>query len=173
VKQARRQPLACDIPQTVGIIAATATQCVLQGTSFVAQQSGLYGFCFDNKMSRWTAKVATFDLDVTTGEEAKADAAAISSGRFKPVSGDDADPSVAVSFMRAATHRVHSKLTMITSAQSYHYHRERRHRDTLESTNSRVQMWAMVETLAAIAIAGGQLMLVRSWFKRPALPGAV
>jgi hypothetical protein len=64
-------------------------------------------------------------------------------------------------------------MTLISSAQSYHYHRERRHRDTLESTNSRVQWWTFVETFVLIVIGAGQLMLVRSWFKVPALPGGV
>lgn len=49
---------------------------VKKGHSFVTRQGGVYGFCFDNKMSRWTAKVVTFDLDVTTSDEARADAIA-------------------------------------------------------------------------------------------------
>lgn len=35
-----------------------------QGYKFMAQVDGSYSFCFDNKMSRWTAKVVDFDLAV-------------------------------------------------------------------------------------------------------------
>lgn len=79
-----------------------------------------------------------------------------------------------VQSMRVAAQRLHFKMSQIDSMQNYHYHRERQHRNTAESTNARVQWWTVAETVVILATVTIQVVLVRSWFsKETTLPGRV
>jgi len=136
---------------------------VKKGHTWTATATGEYNICLDNTMARWTAKVVVFELSVvdplsTVGDfgfdSAKANAS-------EPLEG-----------MRVTVQRLHSQLSSIDHLQSYHYHRERQHRNTAESTNARVQWWTIAETAVIIVVVSAQVILVRSWFVKPtALPG--
>ncbi len=115
---------------------------VKKGTTFVASRSGVYTFCFDNRMAKWTAKNVTFDLDISDPNDAsaRAERAAQSDRENALITGADIDPKTSVVLMRAATNRLHAKLAQVENDQSFHYHREKRHRNTIESTTPPV-MW--------------------------------
>lgn len=139
---------------------------VKKGSSFLAQRGGVYGFCFDNRMARWTAKVVTFDLDISDPNDplARAEKEAIEARSTAWLTGSDIDPKMAVTLMRAAVNRIHAKLGQVEGDQMFHLQREKRHRGTIESTNSRVQWYTVVESIIVVAVAVTQIFLVQSWF---------
>lgn len=147
---------------------------VKKGYRFRAASTGLYTICLDNRMSRWTAKVAVFDLNRKSPEAAKP-ATGDSLGEHvvsDVLSSAEKDALMGASLMRAACNRIYAKLGQIENSQMYHYHRERRHRNTLEDTNSRVQWWTLAETLIIVVVALGQTVIVRKWFAvKETLPG--
>lgn len=146
---------------------------VKKGTTFVATQSGTYTFCLDNRMAKYTAKAMVFDLDVRDPASPAAKAAKAAEAAGKVARTGDASAQDSVDYMRAAAQRLTGKLHQIVDAQLYHYHRERRHRNTIESTNDRVSWWAGAETGAVILAAAVQIFFIRRWFKTSySLPGA-
>ena len=126
---------------------------IKKGPSLTAPAEGGYAVCLDNRGSRWTSKVLTLELAVTP---------AVNGG-----SGSPASPGATVDVMQALVTRMKHTLEGVSSTQLYGYHREQRHRRTVESTNSRVKLWAAVETGVLCVIVVGQVMLMKSWFKRP------
>ncbi len=152
---------------------------VKKGYRFRASSTGLYTFCLDNRMSRWTAKVAVFDIEHKSSDAPRDGVVADPSGEhvvadaLKGIS-KEKDDMVGASLMRAGMNRLYSKLAQIENSQMYHYHRERRHRNTLEDTNSRVQWWTLVETFIIVLVSLAQVVIVRKWFNTPSrLPGGV
>ena len=138
---------------------------VKKGYTWTASTTGEYNICLDNTMARWTAKVVVFELSVTDPLSTVGDFGFDSA---------KANSSDAVESMRVTTQRLHAKLQQIDHLQSYHYHRERQHRNTAESTNSRVQWWTVAETGIILTVVSVQVFIVRSWFVKPtALPGGV
>jgi hypothetical protein len=139
---------------------------VKKGAVFTAARAGLYAFCLDNRMARWTAKVMTLDLDISDPNDplARAEREAEEARNTAWLTGSDVDPKMAVTLMRAATNRLHAKLSQLTNAQAFHLQREKRHRSTVESTNTRVQWWAVAQTAVVIAAAVAQVLAVKSWF---------
>lgn len=136
----------------------------MQGTKFVASQTGTYSFCVDNRMARWTAKVLTFDLEITPPEKRKEqENHDVFSAAAGPAAGE-ATTAVAVDVMKTTANRLHSKLLTIENSQYYHYHREKRHRETAESTNVRVRNWSVAETLLCIAASAMQIFIIQHWF---------
>lgn len=130
---------------------------VKKGHTFTAPTTGAYSFCLDNKMARWTAKVVTFELEV------KSNAARLPVGQVRTEGDEDHDT---VEYMRTAAERLHGKLLTIENSQFYHFHREKRHRETLESTNTRVVFWTVTEAIVVLLLTAGQIVMVRTWFSK-------
>lgn len=138
---------------------------VSKGLTWTATSSGEFNFCVDNTMARWTPKVLVFELSVTDPLSTVGDFGFDSA---------KANLTDSLDSMRVTTQRLHAKLQQIDHLQSYHYHRERQHRNTAESTNARVQWWTLGETAVILAAISVQVFIVRSWFVKPtALPGGV
>lgn len=136
---------------------------VKKGHKFTAVQSGSHTFCLDNRMARWTAKVGTLELEVT--KPGAVPATRMEALAAQAAGGTEAESAQAMlTNLKAYAGRIHESLLMIENSQMYHYHRERRHRDTLESTNSRVQWWAIAEAVAIISIMAAQVFVIRMWF---------
>lgn len=119
-------------------------------------------------MARWTAKVVTFDLMVRSPKEER--------GRdeIAPLKDGATEAETAahqVAFLKSGSARIHSKLLNLENAQFYHYHREKRHRDTIESTNTRVQFWGILEGLIVIALTAGQVILIHTWINNSTRAG--
>jgi hypothetical protein len=135
---------------------------VRKGTTFRAEQAGVYTVCLDNRMARWTAKVVTLDLDVRDPNDvmAKAEREAREARDAALLAGTEVDARVAFTLMRASAARIHSKLQQIEGAQLFHFHREQRHRNTVDSTDSRVHWWSVGETVVVVLSALLQLAVV-------------
>jgi len=121
--------------------------------SFTASVPGLYEICWNNEMSRWTAKVVQFD--VTVGDEPDDEADFITHSSLNPM-----EDSIA---------RLEHMLDNIQRDQFYLRVREQRHRDTAESTNGRVLYYSIFESFILISISLGQVYYLRKVFetKRP------
>ena len=143
---------------------------VRKGTSFRADAGGVYAVCVDNRMARWTAKVLTLDIDVRDPNDviAKAEREAKEARDKAILSGGEVDPKVAFTLMRASANRIHHKMQSIESAQQHHYHREQRHRETIDSTEKRLHLWSLAESLAVVIGAALQVVIVTVyWFRDP------
>lgn len=122
--------------------------------SFTAHTPGIYSFCFSNKMSTMTIKSVA--LHVNIGEE------------------DSNVPSSAAK-RENLTPLENSIITLadglhnIFEEQEYLTIRERVHRDTMESTNSRVLWFSVLEAAVLIGIATWQIYSIFRVFetKRP------
>lgn len=58
-----------------------------------------------------------------------------------------------------------SSLQLVKDEQSYLVVRERVHRDTCESTNSRVKWWAVLQIALLLAACGWNVHYLKSWFE--------
>jgi len=114
---------------------------------FVTQHSGVYKFCFNNEMSRFTAKVVSFRVNV--GGNKKTDEVA------KPEHLNPMENSVA---------KIERVLQTVIAEQRRMRVREQVHRDTSEDTNGRVSHWSIFETVLIMVMGFGQVWFLRRWF---------
>lgn len=112
-------------------------------------------------MARWTDKAVTLRVTRRDPRDGRGDY------------GLDPNAATPSEGMRLVAQRMHAKLEQIRTLQSYHFHRERRHRDTVESTNARVQWWGLAENVVIGCVTTFMVVLVKTWFKRAGglLPG--
>eukprot|EP00993_Chasmostoma_nieuportense_P003840 NODE_4539_length_773_cov_22.606811_g4380_i0.p1 GENE.NODE_4539_length_773_cov_22.606811_g4380_i0~~NODE_4539_length_773_cov_22.606811_g4380_i0.p1 ORF type:complete len:201 (+),score=23.59 NODE_4539_length_773_cov_22.606811_g4380_i0:62-664(+) len=114
---------------------------------FVSYSPGLWKFCFSNRMSTLTTKSVSFQLIVGDPTERK-----------PPVTSPTARVSRSVL-------RISEALEEIRGEQSYLRTRERVHRDTAESTNTRVLWSSIVQCLALVGLTGWQMMYLQRCFE--------
>ena len=86
-------------------------------SQFIAPSTGSYAFCFDNTMSRWTAKVVDFELEVSSSVEEDRQA---SSGQVPQE----------VDGMQKRMSKTYIILEQVEELQKYNHIREHRHRDS-------------------------------------------
>ena len=133
-----------------------------QGPKFLASSSGTHTFCFDNRMAKWTAKVVTFEL--TVADPNRVPEAAI------PVLSDKATEAEATAHtlatIKSASARLHEKLLKLENSQQYHFHREVQHRDTAESTFTRITWWSVGESVIVIGASLLQVFMLRTWISK-------
>eukprot|EP01118_Nematostelium_gracile_P014499 TRINITY_DN5667_c0_g1_i1.p1 TRINITY_DN5667_c0_g1~~TRINITY_DN5667_c0_g1_i1.p1 ORF type:complete len:208 (-),score=33.01 TRINITY_DN5667_c0_g1_i1:600-1223(-) len=124
---------------------------------FVARSSGVHSICWNNEMSRWTAKVVEFEVLV--------DGKLIGSTTSET---DVVTPGV-LSPLEDSISKIGQYLDNIKGDQKYFRGREQKHRDTAESTNARVFWYSVVESAVLVAISLGQVFYLRRFFeiKRP------
>ena len=110
--------------------------------------SGVHSVCFDNSMSRWTAKVVSFALksQATTKDT-------LENAKLEHL-GPVVDSVIKIS----------DELDQIERLQHHLRIREQVHRDTQESTNSRVQWFALVEACVLVGLSVLQLYYIHTWF---------
>ncbi|XP_076254088.1 transmembrane emp24 domain-containing protein 2-like [Rhynchophorus ferrugineus] len=116
--------------------------------TFAAHFSGIYTFCFSNKMSTMTPKVVMFDVSV--GEPPKQE------GQEDDMSADKLDGMI---------RELSASLTAVKQEQEYMQVRDRIHRAINESTNSRVAMWSFFEAFILIAMTLGQVYYLKRFFE--------
>eukprot|EP00026_Physarum_polycephalum_P017753 Phypoly_transcript_19085.p1 GENE.Phypoly_transcript_19085~~Phypoly_transcript_19085.p1 ORF type:complete len:207 (+),score=25.83 Phypoly_transcript_19085:34-654(+) len=114
--------------------------------NFYSQETGVYKLCFNNEISRFTAKVVSFSIQI--GDDEKSNVA-------KPA---DLTP------MEASVGKIERFLLIIIGEQRRMRVREQVHRDTSENTNTRVQWWSLFETLLIVAMCVAQVWYLRRWF---------
>lgn len=113
---------------------------------FKARVAGTYRFCFSNKMSTITAKVVAFNILV-------GDPADVTSKTHQ------VDP------MERSLVRISQGLQEIKNEQNYLRTRERIHRDTTESTNTRVLLMSVGEIAVIVLLGIGHVWYLRRLFE--------
>eukprot|EP01138_Halocafeteria_seosinensis_P007461 gb/GECG01007626.1/.p1 GENE.gb/GECG01007626.1/~~gb/GECG01007626.1/.p1 ORF type:complete len:257 (+),score=20.96 gb/GECG01007626.1/:1-771(+) len=132
---------------------------IKKGHDFETSQGGNYAFCFDNKRSSWNAKLIEFELEIKNADT-KAEHESVENA-------DEGDKTLSV------VYGLSDWIKKLEREQRFLASREKRHRETLESNNARVQWYSLVETVVIVGASLAQLLIVRYWFKtgETILPG--
>ncbi|CAG9833323.1 unnamed protein product [Diabrotica balteata] len=115
--------------------------------TFAAHTSGIYTYCFSNKMSTMTPKVVMFNMAV--GESPKAE----------QQEGENANK------LEEMIRELTNSLSGVKQEQEYMQVRDRIHRSINESTNSRVVMWSFFEAVILVAMTVGQVYYLKRFFE--------
>lgn len=110
---------------------------------FKASLAGVHKFCFSNKMSTLTTKVVGFHIQVGEGL----------------IGADKSDP------MERSVLEIARGLGEIKNDQTYLRTRERVHRETAESTNTRVLLFSVGEIALIIVIGVAHVTYLRRLFE--------
>ncbi|EJU06445.1 supernatant protein factor C-terminal domain-containing protein [Dacryopinax primogenitus] len=108
-----------------------------------AQKDGRYTYCFSNEMSSMSDKLISFNVH---GVIYIAD-----DGTMAPIEKEIRDLA--------------SGLQGVKDEQEYIVIRERVHRNTAESTNTRVKWWSVAQTIMLFLICGFQIYYLKSFFE--------
>ncbi|KAM9969594.1 hypothetical protein ACTFIR_001430 [Dictyostelium discoideum] len=110
--------------------------------------AGVYSFCFSNKMSSLTDKTVSFILSV--GE----------SSPIREIAKKKDLTPIERSIMTLS-----DGVIAVKNEQNYFKMREAAHRNTAESTNSRVLWWSVFEAFVLIALSIWQIYYLRRFFE--------
>ncbi|XP_065157739.1 transmembrane emp24 domain-containing protein 7-like [Atheta coriaria] len=116
--------------------------------TFVANITGVYVVCFSNEFSTFSHKLVYMDLQV--GEE-------------QPLPGLG-EHVTALTQMETSAQDIHKALNTILDFQTHHRLREAQGRKRAEDLNEKVFFWAVIETLAILFSAIGQVFILRMFF---------
>jgi hypothetical protein len=119
--------------------------------TFAAHSTGIYTYCFNNKMSSLTTKVVMFSMDI--GEAPKGTPGAANEEDANHVKLNDMIKDLS------------ETLTAIKHEQEYMNIRDRIHRSINESTNSRVVLWSVFEAVVLIIMTVGQVYYLKRYFE--------
>eukprot|EP00301_Raphidiophrys_heterophryoidea_P026041 c8885_g1_i1.p1 GENE.c8885_g1_i1~~c8885_g1_i1.p1 ORF type:complete len:213 (-),score=55.65 c8885_g1_i1:102-740(-) len=117
---------------------------------FGAEESGEYTFCFSNTNTYHDMKSITFELNA---DHPLANTNAI------------ADKN-SMSDLQDKLRQLQLTVRDVQSTQRYLRNREIRHRNTTDSTNSRVLWWSVLEAVVIVALSAFQVYYIRSFFDR-------
>ncbi|KAJ7591328.1 emp24/gp25L/p24 family/GOLD-domain-containing protein [Mycena floridula] len=111
--------------------------------SITAEKDGRYEYCFSNQMSAIADKIVSFNVH-----------------GIIYVSGDDV-----VAPIEREIRSLSNGLAAVKDEQEYIVVRERRHRDTAESTNSRVKWWSVLQAIVLFSVVAWQVYYLKSFFE--------
>ncbi|CDZ96828.1 copii-coated vesicle protein [Phaffia rhodozyma] len=111
--------------------------------SFTADQNGRYQYCFSNEMSSMSPKIVSFNVH---GVIYIAD-----DGQTAPI--------------ERQIRELADSLQDVKDEQEYIVVRERVHRNTAESTNSRIKYWSIFQALALIGVCAWQVYYLKAFFE--------
>ncbi|KAF9780283.1 emp24/gp25L/p24 family/GOLD-domain-containing protein [Thelephora terrestris] len=111
--------------------------------SITAKRDGKHEYCFSNLMSSVSDKVVSFNVHgvIYVGDD---DIVAPVEREIRGLAND---------------------LKTVRDEQEYILVRERRHRNTAESTNSRVKWWSIVQSIVLFLVVAWQVYYVKSFFE--------
>ncbi|KAF7313585.1 Supernatant protein factor [Mycena chlorophos] len=112
--------------------------------SITAEKDGRHDYCFSNQMSAIADKIVSFNVHGVI------------------YVGEDAD---IVAPIEREIRRFSNGLQSIKDEQEYIVVRERTHRNTAESTNSRVKWWSIMQAIGIFAVVGWQVYYLKSFFE--------
>eukprot|EP00761_Pharyngomonas_kirbyi_P005165 gb/GECH01005170.1/.p1 GENE.gb/GECH01005170.1/~~gb/GECH01005170.1/.p1 ORF type:complete len:228 (+),score=47.46 gb/GECH01005170.1/:1-684(+) len=115
---------------------------------------GEYKLCFGTNTTHWFWK-QKFDFKLFVELESEADAADDETLTSKDTIVD----------LKYALRRLNRKVNTIKNEQSYFKRREKRFRQTTDSTNGRVLFWSVIQTVIVVGAAVVQLELLKRFFK--------
>ena len=130
--------------------------------SVTASMTGRYSLCFDNSMSRWTAKVISLFIPHGGASAGASPSAAASATKLQ-----DLGPMVDSIIKIADT------LDAIEAQQHTQRVKEQQWRDEVDVTDDRVQWLSLVESVLLIGVTAAQLQYIRHWFKESGQKGRV
>ncbi|EEZ97463.1 transmembrane emp24 domain-containing protein 3 [Tribolium castaneum] len=116
--------------------------------TFTAEHTGVYVVCFSNEFSTFSHKLVYMDFQV--GDE-------------QPLPGLGEHVTV-MTQMESSAQDIHKALTTILDYQTHHRLREAQGRKRAEDLNERVLWWSIMETVAVITIAVGQVFVLKNFF---------
>lgn len=107
--------------------------------SFTAQHTGRYSYCFSNEFSTVSDKTLSFNVHgiIYVSDE----------GELLPVEREIRDLAAG--------------LQAVKDEQEYLVIRERVHRNTAESTNSRVKWWSLIQAFMLLGVCAVQVIFVK------------
>ncbi|RDB23201.1 Endosomal protein P24B [Hypsizygus marmoreus] len=111
--------------------------------SITAEKDGRHELCFSNQMSAVTDKMVSFNVHGVIY-----------------VQGDDIVAPVEREIRALA-----NGLTAVKDEQEYIIVRERTHRNTAESTNSRVKWWSILQAVVLFSVVAWQVYYLKSFFE--------
>lgn len=117
---------------------------------FTASQFGEYSFCFSNDKSTWTDKLLDFELLLESEQ------------RPQFSNNDENEPKVAK--MEESLSRINGYLTAIQRSQKYFRSRENRNSATVNSTESRIVWFAVLESIGIFTMAALQVFVIKNFF---------
>lgn len=113
--------------------------------SIAADTNGRYTYCFSNKMSGVPVKAVNFNSHVNLKNELDEN--------------NQEDP------LRVEIEELAESILAVKAEQEYIVARERRHRDTAESTNDRVKWWSIAQLVMLVAVCGWQIHYIKHFFE--------
>ncbi|KAI6047101.1 COPII-coated vesicle protein [Pisolithus marmoratus] len=113
-------------------------------TSITAEKDGRYEYCFSNQMSTMADKQVSFNVHGIIYIPEEADIVAPVEREIR---------SLAIG------------LLAVKDEQEYIVVRERRHRDTAESTNDRVKWWSVLQAIVLFSVVAWQVYYLKSFFE--------
>ncbi|KIJ70342.1 hypothetical protein HYDPIDRAFT_77186 [Hydnomerulius pinastri MD-312] len=113
-------------------------------TSITAEKDGRYEYCFSNQMSTMADKQVSFNVHGIIYVEEDADIVAPVEREIR---------SLAIG------------LLSVKDEQEYIVVREKRHRDTAESTNDRVKYWSVLQAIVLFSVVAWQVYYLKSFFE--------
>ncbi|KAF7355079.1 Supernatant protein factor [Mycena sanguinolenta] len=112
--------------------------------SITAEKDGRFEYCFSNQMSAIADKLVSFNVHGII------------------YVGEDAD---VVAPIEREIRALASGLQSVKDEQEYIVVRERTHRNTAESTNSRVKWWSVLQAIVLFLVVGWQIYYLKSFFE--------
>ncbi|KAI0320615.1 emp24/gp25L/p24 family/GOLD-domain-containing protein [Amylostereum chailletii] len=117
-----------------------------QGTvSITAVKDGRHEYCFSNQMSSIADKIVSFNVHGVM------------------YVGEDEDEVVAP--IEREIRSLANGLMSVKDEQEYIVVRERVHRNTAESTNSRVKWWSILQAIVLFSVVAWQIYYLKSFFE--------
>lgn len=124
---------------------------------FNAKQVGEYEFCFSNEMSTFAEKVIDFEI--------KYDGDASSAFRAAMPEQPNTKPIAHVESMRKTVENIDVQLDELKRALQYYKTRNNRNQATVQSTESRIYYFSILEVLLMVGMAFLQITIVQFFFK--------
>ena len=124
--------------------------------------TGRYSLCFDNSMSRWTAKVVSLFIPHSSSSASSPSSAVASATKLQ-----DLGPMVDSIIKIADT------LDAIEQHQHHTRVREQQWRDEGDAASDWVQWLSLLESVLLIGVTAAELQYIRTWFKETGKTGRV
>lgn len=116
-------------------------------------ETGEYAICLDNTLSKLSSKQVFLSMTTTAGTR-----------DLKPSDSEETMDPIAEEMIKKID-GLDQKLSKVVSIQHYLRAREARHRKTVESNDSKVFWWSLVECVLMVTSGAIQVVVIRSLFR--------
>ncbi|GAN03151.1 copii-coated vesicle protein [Mucor ambiguus] len=126
-------------------VLVSTTKKTQSSKSVTANTAGRYTYCFSNKISTVSAKSVNFNANINLKNEVNEN--------------NEEDP------LKNEIEELADSILAVKAEQEYIVARERRHRDTAESTNTRVKWWSVAQIALLIVVCFWQVHYLKHFFE--------